>query len=96
MMTIPLRTTIDKDDANGLNKMIMPQIKSTIPSSSNHTQFDTPFFIVIAMLMMLTLDSITHIPSAMPNIVGNIPGIAISIIPIMIDNMPETIPKNGI
>lgn len=44
---------------------------------------------------MLTLDNITQIPSATPNTVGKIPGIAMRMIPMMIDSAPEAIPKNG-
>ena len=92
MMIMPPSTTIDKDEANGLNKMIIPHIRSIIPSSSHRDQFDTVFLTVTAILITLTLDKIIQIPNAIAKITDRMFGIATRIRPTMIDRMPEAIP----
>ena len=95
-MITPLRTTREINEANGLNKMIMPQIKSIIPSNSSKAQFEYSFLMVIAMLTTLMLDNIIHIPNAIVKITGNMLGIETRTTPNMIDSKPDITPKNGV
>ena len=95
-MMMPPRTTIEIDEANGLNRMITPQIKSIIPSSSQRYQFGTPFRTEIEILMTLMLDRIIQIPSAIVKIVARTFGMASIMIPTMIDKIPDIMPWNGI
>ena len=92
---MPLRITREINEANGLNKMIMPQIKSIIPSSSSRHQLEYSFLTVMAILMTLMLDSIIHMPSAMVKITGSMLGIEMRITPSIIDSSPDIMPKNG-
>ena len=96
MIIMPHRTTREIDEANGLNKMIMPQIKSIIPSNSSKAQFEYSFLMVIAMLTTLMLDNIIHIPNAIVKITGNMLGIETRTTPSIIDNNPDITPKNGV
>lgn len=92
IMMIPPITTIDRDEANGLNKMIIPHIRSIIPSSNHRDQFGTVFLTVTAMLITLTLDKMIQIPSAIAKITDKIFGIATKISPTIIDKIPEAMP----
>ncbi len=89
---MPPSTTIEMDEANGLKRMIIPQIKSIIPSSNQRYQFGTPFLTEIEMLMTLMLERIIQIPSAIVNMVAKTFGIASIMIPTMIDRMPDMMP----
>lgn len=92
MITIPPRTMIDRDEANGLNRIMIPTIKSMIPNSRIKPQFETPFLTAIATLIILILDKIIQIPSAIPNTVDKMPGMATSKMPTIIDRMPDIMP----
>ena len=92
IMMIPPRTTIDRDEANGLNKMTIPHIRSIIPSSNHRDQFGTVFLTVTAMLITLTLDKMTQIPSAIAKITDKMFVIATKISPTIIDKIPEAMP----
>ena len=74
---------------NNHNRIMIPHTKSIIPSSSHKYQFGTPFLTLAAMLMMLILDNIIQIPSAIANTVDKIFGIATRISPTIINNMPD-------
>ena len=92
MMIMPPSTTIDKDEANGLNRMIIPHIILMIPSSSHRYQFVTVFLAVMAILIIFTLDRMIQIPRAIAKATDKIFGIATNIRPTIIDKIPEAIP----
>ena len=89
---IPPSMTTEIDEANGLSKIITPTIRSIMPNIRNKNQFEKPFLIESAMLIILTLDKIIQIPSAIAKTVGRAFGIAIKTIPTMIDKIPEIMP----
>ncbi len=92
MIMIPPSMTSEIDEAKGLKRIMIPQIKSITPSSSHRYQLETPFLTVMAILIILTLDRIIQIPSAIVKIVDKTFGIAIMIKPTTIDKIPATMP----
>lgn len=94
--TTPAIIMIEIDEVNGLNRMIRPAIKSMMPKTSNRPQLGIAFLEAIATLMISILDNIIQMPSAITKIVERTFGIAIKIMPSMIDNTLDMTPKNGV
>ena len=96
IMTIPVIIMIETDEANGLNRIITPTTKSIMPKISSKTQFGMAFLATIATLIISTLDKMIQMPSAIAKMVDKMFGIASKIRPIIMDNMPDMTPKNGV
>lgn len=92
MMIMPPSTMIEIEEANGLNRIMIPQIKSMMPSKSQRYQLETLVLTDKEMLMTLTLDRIIQMASAIAKTVVNTFGIAISNNPAIIEMMPDAIP----
>lgn len=96
IMMMPAIIMIDIDEANGLNKIIIPAAKSITPKSNNKNHFDITFLAAIAILIISILDRMIQIPSAIAKMTDRIFGIATRTSPSMMDNIPDIMPKNGV